>query len=102
MGTSLKLRARRKPMIEELKDVPITIAEREKILARVEELEGDLRTARAQVACLSSQHLQCPIDMGRRETFQKVQALLCQDVSWEERGRNVLALASEYLTRPER
>jgi hypothetical protein len=40
--------------------------------------------------------------MGRRETFQKVQALLCQDVSWEERGRNVLALASEYLTRPER
>jgi hypothetical protein len=68
----------------------------------IDDLRADLRTARAEVAVLVSQHLQCPIDMGRRETFQKVQALLCQDVSWEQRGRNVLALASEYLTRPER
>jgi len=40
------------------------------------------------------------ISEGRRKAFEEVQALLVQDLPWEERGRNVLALVTEYLTRP--
>jgi hypothetical protein len=40
------------------------------------------------------------LDESRRAAFEEVQSLLVQEQDWEARGRNVLALVTEYLTRP--
>ena len=42
----------------------------------------------------------CAAREARRIALAEVQALLVEYVSWEERGRNVLALVTEVLTRP--
>jgi hypothetical protein len=36
----------------------------------------------------------------KRTAFEDVQSHLLQHLPWEDRGRNVLALVTEYLTRP--
>ena len=41
------------------------------------------------------------LDEVRNGAFGDVQALLVQELPWEERARNVLALVTEHLTRPE-